>query len=197
MIPTLYDCFKHWSEKGSVYLISDSHLEDSDCKLIDPHWPSPREYIDNLKRICHKTDTIIHLGDVGNPKYFKEIKSYKVLILGNHDETIAKFKGIFDEIYTGPLFIAEKILLSHEPVIGLNFCMNIHGHCHDKNIIDNFHFNIAANMVNYEPIELKALIKDGLISKIDSIHRQTIDRAGAKASYKVASKLARPIESEE
>ena len=54
----------------------------------------------------------------------------KVLILGNHDAKGA-YKNYFDEIYTGPLFIAEKILLSHEPVYGLPWCLNIHGHDHN------------------------------------------------------------------
>ena len=42
-----------------------------------------------------------------------------MLILGNHDRK-KDYKDIFDEIYDGPLFIAEKILLSHEPVSGLS-----------------------------------------------------------------------------
>lgn len=36
------------------------------------------------------------------------------------------------EIYTCPLFIADKILLSHEPVHGLTWCLNIHGHDHNN-----------------------------------------------------------------
>ncbi len=34
MIKSLYDCFQHWSEKGSVYIMSDPHFEDIDCKTI-------------------------------------------------------------------------------------------------------------------------------------------------------------------
>ena len=26
MIPTLYEPFRHWSEKGSVYILSDLHF---------------------------------------------------------------------------------------------------------------------------------------------------------------------------
>ena len=36
MIETLYPVFRKWSEKGSVYIVSDTHFEDSDCKLMDP-----------------------------------------------------------------------------------------------------------------------------------------------------------------
>jgi calcineurin-like phosphoesterase family protein len=58
-----------------------------------------------------KNDTFICLGDVGSPGYIKDIKERKkILILGNHDAKGA-YKNYFDEIYTGLVFIAEKILL--------------------------------------------------------------------------------------
>lgn len=37
MITTLYEPFRHWSEGGSVYILSDMHFADSDCKLMDPN----------------------------------------------------------------------------------------------------------------------------------------------------------------
>ena len=41
MILTLYEPFRHWSETGSVYILSDPHFGDSDCKLMDPRWIEP------------------------------------------------------------------------------------------------------------------------------------------------------------
>ena len=99
MIKTLYEKFQPWSANGSVYLISDTHFEDDDCLLMDIHWIEPQEHIDRIKKIVHKNDTLIHLGDVGNPVWLKQIKAYKVLIMGNHDETATQFKPYFDEIY--------------------------------------------------------------------------------------------------
>lgn len=32
MIASLYQVFRHWSDNGSVYIISDTHFDDSDCK---------------------------------------------------------------------------------------------------------------------------------------------------------------------
>ena len=130
MIKTLYPTFQKWSENGSVYIISDTHFDNDDCKLIDADWPSPEEYIEGIKGIG-KNDTVIHLGDVGNPEWMKKIKGYKVLIMGNHDETASKFEDYFDEIYTGALAIAQKIILSHEP-IHVSGMLNIHGHEHNK-----------------------------------------------------------------
>ena len=177
MIATLYKCFQRWSEKGSVYIISDTHFDDPDCKLMDPDWITPDEQIAKLKK-ARRNDTLIHLGDVGNPEYLSQLKCHKVLIMGNHDQSKTKFAPYFDEIFDGPLFIAEKILLSHEPVTGLDWCINIHGHDH-ANVAakDKFHLNLAANVCGYEPIDLGREIKRGLLSGIESIHRQTINRA--------------------
>ena len=69
MISSLYDKFKPWSATGSIYLISDTHFDDSDCKLMNPNWISPAEHMKILKEKIHKSDTLIHLGDVGNPNY--------------------------------------------------------------------------------------------------------------------------------
>ena len=179
MIPTLYEPFRHWSEKGSVYILSDLHFEDADCKFMSPDWITPQEQIAIINGMVMKNDTFICLGDVGRPEYIKDIKARKkILILGNHDAKGA-YKNYFDEIYTGPLFIAEKILLSHEPVYGLPWCLNIHGH--DHNHMEPYkdgckHINLAANVCGYTPINLGKIIKDGVLADVPSIHRMTIDR---------------------
>lgn len=45
MITTLYEPFRHWSEGGSVYILSDTHFDDTDCKLMDPGWITPDEQL--------------------------------------------------------------------------------------------------------------------------------------------------------
>ena len=181
MINSLYPIFRHWSERGSVYIISDTHFESSDCKLMDSNWITPEKQVNIINSMVHKNDTLIHLGDVGNPEWISKLKAgHKVLIMGNHDQSVKKFKPYFDEVYSGCLFISDKILLSHEPVYGLSWCLNIHGH--DHNGVEPYnegckHINLAANVCGYTPISLGKIIKEGVLSDIDSIHRQTIDRA--------------------
>lgn len=172
MINTLYPTFRRWSEKGAVWIISDTHFEDPDCKYMDPNWPSPEEYIKKIKGIG-KNDTVIHLGDVGNPEWMKKIKGYKVLIMGNHDETATKFEPYFNEIYTGPLIISEKILLSHEPMYPFGM-YNIHGHVHGGyNGIGSF--NCAADVVHYKKINLaEDIINKGLLREVTSRHRLAV-----------------------
>lgn len=183
MILTLYEPFRQWSKNGSVYILSDLHFGDSDCKLMNPDWIEPEEQVDRINALVMKNDSFVCLGDVGDPSYVKQIRARKkILLLGNHDKK-KDYKGLFDEIYEGPLLVAEKILLSHEPVHGLPWCLNIHGH--DHNGIEPYkedykHLNLAANVCDYTPVSLGKLIKDGILSDIRSIHRMTIDRATEK-----------------
>ena len=183
MIPTLYEPFRHWSDGGSVYILSDTHFGDSDCKLMDENWITPEEQIDIINGIVHKCETFVHLGDVGDPKYVPMIKAHKkILILGNHDAK-GKYKKLFDEVYDGPLFIADKILLSHEPIYDLDFCLNIHGHDHGCPGVYPHHLNLAANICYYTPISLGKIINEGILANIDGIHRITINRAIDKKEF--------------
>lgn len=184
MIQRLYEPFRHWSEGGSVYILSDLHFDDADCKLMDPDWVSPLEQIDIINKIVKASDTFVCLGDVGDGKYVPMIKARKkILILGNHDAKGA-YKDYFSEVYNGPVFIADKILLSHEPVHGLSWCVNIHGHDHNKvePYQDNCkHINLAANVCGYTPLNLGKVIKEGILADVEGIHRQTINRAVKKS----------------
>lgn len=232
MIKSLYENFRHWSNNGSIYLISDPHFNDLDCKLMNPNWIDPNEYVNKLNKIIHKNDTLICLGDCGDLSYIQQLKAgYKILIKGNHDDkgnsiykrniifesynkkdfkiselikvlkdkypnykydisdvisdltwTASIDNNLFDEVYDGPLFISNKILLSHEPIYGLPFCINIHGHIHngEYEYLDDFnckHINITSDVVNWEVINLDKLIKNGIISNILNIHRLTINKA--------------------
>lgn len=216
----LYKPFEHWYHGGSIWVFSDLHFEDSDCKLMDPNWPTPEEQVKLINSKVGKKDTLIILGDVGNVEWVKKLKGYKVLVMGNHDkgasnyrktgvnylckkenltvgEVLVKYKDevfvngdlivednhLFDEVYEGPVFINEKILLSHEP-IKLPFGINIHGHDHagvKKTTYANetTMLNVAANVIDYMPIRIDKLIEGA--DYID-IHRTTIDKAIVRKS---------------
>lgn len=185
----LYPCFKHWLEYDSIWIISDTHFNDIDCKYMDPNWITPEEHIQILKKVLNKQTLLIHLGDVGNASYLDELKCYKVLITGNHD-VLSKVASHFDEVYDGPLFIADRILLSHEPIKGMElFALNIHGHVHqgytcayyddgEKMIIS--HVNLASDVAQYQPCNLGKLIKNGILSDKVNYHRITIQLAKEK-----------------
>ena len=85
---------------------------------------------------------------------------------------------LFDEVFSGPIMISEKLILSHEPIENCDWCMNIHGHAHDRNIVnDTYHFNVCADVIGYTPINFNKWMKDGHLARIQSLHRQTINEA--------------------
>ena len=182
MIDCIYSSFKHWVEKGAIYLIGDPHFGDKDRKYIDANWPAEEEQVARIKKKVGKNDTIVILGDVGDSSYMSLIKARKILVKGNHDKGNSIYKHDFDEIYDGPLFISDKILLSHEP-IDLPFALNIHGHCHggsfwsanSQGLINRI--NLASDVCGYEPRNLKDFIKDGCLKEIPTIHQFTIAAA--------------------
>ena len=199
MIDCLYDCFKHWAANGSVYVLSDPHFRDEDCKTMDRNWIGPDEHVAMINKKIHKNDTLILLGDLGDPEYVKKIKAKKVLITGNHDKP-SVYADIIPEQYDGMLAIAPKIVLSHEPILGLIFTVNIHGHDHagKHRYYDEAgakHINVASNVCKWMPINLGEEIKAGLFSNIPDIHRVTIDYA-TKNSIKKKNKEQRKRDGE-
>lgn len=98
---------------------------------------------------------------------------------------------LFDEVYEGPVMISPKLVLSHEPIDCAGWAFNLHGHIHarsHKN--DECHYNVCADCHNYLPLNLNRFLKSGALSKISSIHRQTIDEATArrkKRGYRLTS----------
>lgn len=179
MIQGLYNFAKEWSKNGSIYIISDTHFLDKDRSFMGYNISS-EEQLSYLMRICHKQDTLIHLGDIGDVSFIDRLNCYKILIVGNHD--VSNQFTHFNEVYKGPLTISQKIILSHEPInvtcLEQNCMLNIHGHNHNGPIyLDDYHVNLASNVIGYRPISLKTIIQSGLTKKVNTIHRITIDRA--------------------
>ena len=92
---------------------------------------------------------------------------------------------LFDEVYSGPLMIGEKLMLSHEP-LDIKWAFNLHGHVHShshKN--DKYHFNCCAEAINFSPINFNQWMKMGYIAGIESIHRSTIDTATIRKAKRI------------
>ena len=239
MISILYDIFKKWSAKGSVYIISDPHFSDQESfelraknNKIPDYIKTVEELYDfiisNVNKVAHKNDCLIVLGDVGNIECIAKLKvGYKVLLLGNHDRGADYYKRIvtditnlktilanavkfpkdllmneyeldnhvicdnklFDEVYSGPLMISDKIILSHEPIIPcpdylVNLCGHVHAKDHKFEVDNHQYYNFCAEAIDYKPISLGELIKDGLLSKVKDIHRVTVDGAIVRKKYR-------------
>lgn len=85
----LYDFCGEWKEP--IYVISDPHFDDFDCKMMNPKWISPEEQVKKINSKVGKNGTIVILGDVGNIEWVKKLKGYKVLITGNHDKGASNY----------------------------------------------------------------------------------------------------------
>ena len=93
--------------------------------------------------------------------------------------TVEADNHLFDEVYSGPLMISEKIILSHEPV-EVSWAFNIHGHDHAGAARAN-HLNVCSDVIGYKPVNFNKLMKSGLCAKVESIHRITINNATKKS----------------
>lgn len=234
-LPGVYKIFNDRWCKQTVWIYSDPHFGDKELAAGMPDRPSDQEQIAMINSKVGKNDTLIILGDVGDIECIKQLRGYKVLICGNHDNggttyerqrsewlfdqkeyseeevkeivrkqcpeckitvtecvtfinaaswVVTADNQLFDEVYTGPLMIGEKILLSHEPV-NIPWVFNLHGHIHSnlKNI-DQYHYNCCADAIGYTPINLNQWLKQGHLAKIHTLHRQTIEDATAKNKRK-------------
>lgn len=179
-LPGIYDIFQErWGKGQSCFIYSDPHFSDMDLECGIKNRPSDEEQIRRINAKCGRKDTLIILGDIGNIECVKHLRAaYKILIMGNHDSGKTNYTDIFDEVYEGVLVIGEKLILSHEPIAGLNWALNLHGHVHDKQAkTDAYHINCCSDVIGYEPINLNQLLKSGPTAHIQSIHRQIIDSA--------------------
>ena len=177
MIQGLYDIFAHWHAQGTVWLYADPHFGDKELAAGVVNRPSDEEQVKMINSKVGKKDTLIILGDVGDIEFAKKLKGYKILIMGNHDAGKTNYTDVFDEVYEGALFIGEKIVLSHEP-IDIPFVLCVHGHVHDKRAkSDKKHINVCSDVIGYTPINFNQLMKSGPTSKIETVHRTTINKA--------------------
>lgn len=179
----LYDSFARWYRGGTIWFYSDPHFNDPEMEYIRKDYISDAEQVKRINSKVGRNDTLVILGDVGDIEWVRKLRGYKVLIMGNHDAGATKYKkvennGLFDEVYEGALMISPKIVLSHEPIPNLpEWLFNIHGHDHSNWFTGSRHLNICAEHIDYTPISIASIIKDGLLKDIEDIHRITIDSA--------------------
>lgn len=231
MVIGLYDIFNERWDSQSVWLYSDPHFGETEEESGLVNKPIDEEQIRLINSKVGRKDTIIILGDVGEPSWLKHIRGYKVLITGNHDAGVSNYRRysfqrsfnasewqkdevymemkqnypnyrvtveevygfqapfvrwvatmdnqLCDEVYNGPLIVGPKLILSHEP-IEIDSMFNIHGHIHNFTAPTDRDLNVCSMNVNYTPVNLNRLMKHGLTSKVDSVHRITIDNATAR-----------------
>lgn len=169
---------ERWCETGSVWLYSDPHfsdvesyrfrglLEDSDMadgKLADKVRSLDEMQIRNINRKVTNNDTLIILGDVGNVECVRELRGYKVLVMGNHDKGASNYqrevKVTFDSTLLSP---ADSILFKHG--INADEVVRRYSKTIDNGLFDEVYEGpIMVNdrlMLSHEPIELPEFMFD-------------------------------------
>ena len=111
MIEMLYEPFRKWSANGSVYIFSDTHFNDFDCKLMDKSWISAEDQLTILNKVAHKNDTLILLGDVG--LNYLTLSRMSMTLSGGEAQRIRLATQIGSKL-SGILYVLD------EPSIGLH-----------------------------------------------------------------------------
>lgn len=182
-LPGIYDIFQEkWKNYQTVHILSDTHFGEEDLENAYPFRPKAEDFVKLINSKVGCKDVIICLGDCGDLEYWKMIRGYKVLLMGNHDVGIEKYKEVFDEVYRGPLMLGEKLILSHEPIPSIDWAYNIHGHNHNGPIaMDAYHLNINCDANKcYLPINFNMMLRKGLTSQVKPLHRKIIDTASVR-----------------
>lgn len=178
-LPGVYDIFlERWKDLQTCWVIADTHFNDEELRAGMPNRPTDEELVKLINSKVGKKDLLLILGDVGDLECARQLRGYKILIMGNHDAGKTNYTDIFDEVYEGPVMLGEKLLLSHEP-ISVPWAFNLHGHDHQGKHLHKGGMNVCidADGMGYCPINLNQFLKSGPTANIQSLHRNTIDKA--------------------
>lgn len=111
-----------------------------------------------------KDDTFYFLGDFGRPtdatitalvEIFRKSPCRKVAVRGNHDheQETALMKMLFDEVHDYPIYISDRIVLSHRPHVEMDqSVLNISGHLHGSTLNLPNYMCASIHVNGYKPI---------------------------------------------
>lgn len=111
-----------------------------------------------------KDDVFYFLGDFGRPadETFQELKDifqkarcHTVAIRGNHDHEAEteQLKELFDEVHDYPIYISDRIILSHRPHVEMDTSvLNISGHLHGSTLNLPNYMCASIHVNGYKPI---------------------------------------------
>lgn len=165
-----------------VFVISDTHIGHNNIiKFVDSNGNRIRPFesldemhqllLNNWNSVVSDDDVVYHLGDVGfhrvdTADFLSKAKGKKHLILGNHDNfPMSFYEGYFNSIKVSKRFTLSdgtKLMLSHYPIHDFSlhgFDVNVHGHIHDKVILDNKYKNVSVENIGFCPIEIEGVMK--------------------------------------
>lgn len=143
-------------------------FERTEFKTIEEHdeyiWNSLYSWASN-----HIGATLFILGDFGDISQLWRLDNLRydfnihlVFIYGNHDSKgdLDKFELYFDEVYLRPIYISDRVIVSHHPVWPCpEGCINVHGHLHGSVLDSQQHLCASTHIINYQPFSWKKVCK--------------------------------------
>lgn len=124
--------------------------------------------ISNWNRVVTPQDKIYHLGDVGMweddiNKILPRLNGKKTLIAGNHDILDTKFYAKYFKNQRG-VKVIDNMVLTHVPIhtasLEFRWHLNIHGHIHDRVIMDTRYKNVCVEAIGYTPISIDEIRRE-------------------------------------
>lgn len=174
--------FNHWKEwtndKGEKQGRGIISFERTQFKTIQEHDDYLINMINDWANKWAEGSTFWFLGDWGSLDYLDVINTLQSngitcnFIRGNHDkdEDMSTFAEYFDTVYPFPVFISQKIVLSHFPVAVYQDMINVHGHTHGSKLVDPNHICASIHVAGYQPITDKQIA--ATFSKIPKFNRR-------------------------
>ena len=159
------------------YFISDLHFghyhngcgiitfERTQFNTIEEHDLHVEAMIRTLCRKLKPGDEVWNLGDFGSltklytTDWIKATGAKAYFLYGNHDRQsdIAQFEHYFDQVFFYPVYLSQKLVVSHCPVAVFPDTINIHGHLHGAKLFPINYVNASIHVINYSPFSEKNL----------------------------------------
>lgn len=164
------------------WIYGDMHLGEHSMfnRIYKDTFPTMEAYHEGIiknwnRKITSENDIILILGDMGRAEAIADVvpklRGRKWLILGNHDNYPNSFyEKYFEKVFTTPIFVRDRIVISHHPIPVEDGVINIHGHTHHVKLKSKLHFNLCPEWWAYEPIQFKRF--EGELSKIPRPNRK-------------------------
>ena len=175
--------FGHWNEEQQRGIIT---FERTQFKTIMDHDLAIDKMIEKLATKIKPGDEVWNLGDFGElywlwtTQRLKDAGAITHFILGNHDAAanIPEFEQYFDYVHKYPVWLSQKLVISHFPVAVYPDTINIHGHLHSSKLQDINHINASIHVTGYKPITEQNIA--GAFSKLPKFNRRFLYEPWAK-----------------
>lgn len=160
-------------KKPQLYFASDFHMghkgiikfERGNFSSVQEHDKFLIDMVENWAHSWGKGSTLYYLGDFGDMSYlwmFDVLRQYGhevVFLAGNHDKNSDAniIKAHVDEYHAHPVYLTDKLVISHEPVNVWESQVNVHGHLHSAVLNSENHINASIHVAKYQPVSEKNL----------------------------------------